>query len=155
MKLDNTYETESQEFKSTLSELDKGILSLTAMLNKSGKGKVYFGVSDSGEVIGLDGTVGQETLRKLSARVYETVRPQIVPKIYFEYYEDKANGEIKVAEEVADSAASIIEIVDSIYDAKNFLPENARSNNVELKVGIRRAKGSTNIFSFPPILRRN
>ena len=90
MKLDNTYETESQEFKSTLSELDKGILSLTAMLNKSGKGKVYFGVSDSGEVIGLDGTVGQETLRKLSARVYETVRPQIVPKIYFEYYEDKA-----------------------------------------------------------------
>ena len=50
------------------------------------------------------------------------------------YYEDKANGEIKVAEEVADSAASIIEIVDSIYDAKNFLPENARSNNVELQV---------------------
>ena len=90
MRLDNTYETETQEFKSTLSELDKGIVSLTAMLNKSGKGKVYFGVSDSGEVIGLDGTVGQETLRKLSARVYETVRPQIVPKIYFEYYEDKA-----------------------------------------------------------------
>ncbi len=50
------------------------------------------------------------------------------------YYEDKANGEIKVAEEVADSAASIIEIVDSIYDAKNFMPENARSNNVELQV---------------------
>lgn len=50
------------------------------------------------------------------------------------YYEDKANGEIKVAEEVADSAASVIEIVDSIYDARSIQPENARSNNVELQV---------------------
>ena len=30
------------------------------------------------------------------------------------YYEDKANGEIKVAEEVSDSVASIIQIVDSV-----------------------------------------
>ena len=50
------------------------------------------------------------------------------------YYEDKANGEIKVAEEVADAAASIIQIVDSVYDAKSMQPENARSNNVELQV---------------------
>lgn len=50
------------------------------------------------------------------------------------YYEDKANGKIKVAEEVADSAASVIEIVDSIYDARSMQPENARSNNVELHV---------------------
>ena len=50
------------------------------------------------------------------------------------YYEDKANGEIKIAEEVMDSAASVIEIVDSVYDAKSMQPENARSNNVELQV---------------------
>ena len=50
------------------------------------------------------------------------------------YYADKANGEIKVAEEVADSAASVIEIIDSIYDGKSMMPENARSNNVELHV---------------------
>lgn len=50
------------------------------------------------------------------------------------YYTDKANGEIKVAEEVADSAASVIEIVDSIYDVRSMQPENARSNNVELQV---------------------
>ena len=50
------------------------------------------------------------------------------------YYEDKANGEIKVAEEVADSATSVIGIVDSIYDARSMQPENARSNNVELQV---------------------
>ncbi len=50
------------------------------------------------------------------------------------YYEDKANGEIKVADEVAGAVASIIQIIDSVYDAKSMLPENARSNNVELQV---------------------
>ena len=47
------------------------------------------------------------------------------------YYEDKANGEIKVAEEVADSAASVLAIIDSIYDERSMQPGNARSNNVE------------------------
>ena len=50
------------------------------------------------------------------------------------YYEDKANGELKVADEVVDSAASVIEIIDSIYDSRTMQPENARSNNVELRV---------------------
>ena len=50
------------------------------------------------------------------------------------YYADKADNEIKIAEEVADSAASIIEIIDAIYDGKSMMPENARSNNVELHV---------------------
>lgn len=50
------------------------------------------------------------------------------------YYEDKANGNIEVAEEVADSAESVINILDSIYDPKAMQPENARSNNVELQV---------------------
>lgn len=50
------------------------------------------------------------------------------------YYADKANGEIKLADEVVDSAVSIIEIIDSIYDSKAMMPENARSNNIELEV---------------------
>ena len=50
------------------------------------------------------------------------------------YYEDKANGELKVAEEVADSAASVIEIIDSIYDSRSVGIEDARKNNVELEV---------------------
>ena len=50
------------------------------------------------------------------------------------YYEDKANGNVRVPEEVADCAASIIEIVDSVYTAAAMMPENARSNNVELQV---------------------
>lgn len=50
------------------------------------------------------------------------------------YYEDKANGEIKVTDEVFDSAASVIEIIDSIYDSRNIGVENARKNNVELEL---------------------
>lgn len=50
------------------------------------------------------------------------------------YYADKANHEIKVAEEVADSAAAVVEIIDTIYVGKSMMPENARSNNVELHV---------------------
>ena len=50
------------------------------------------------------------------------------------YFTDKENNELQVAEEVSDSAASVIEIIDSIYDSRSMQPENARSNNVELTV---------------------
>lgn len=43
-------ENENQEFKQSLSQLDKGIKSLTAMLNRNQKGIVYFGVDDNGNV---------------------------------------------------------------------------------------------------------
>ena len=87
MQLDNPYETETQEFKASLSELDKGILALTAMLNKGGKGKVYFGVADNGEILGVRGTFGKETIKKVSTRIAETVRPAIVPKIHIEVHD--------------------------------------------------------------------
>ncbi len=50
------------------------------------------------------------------------------------YYEDKANNEIKIADEVNDSSTSVIEIIDSIYDSRAMQPENARSNNIELEI---------------------
>ncbi len=48
------------------------------------------------------------------------------------YYEDKAGGMIRIAEEAKDFASAVIEIMDTIYDSKALRPENARSNNVEL-----------------------
>lgn len=50
------------------------------------------------------------------------------------YYEDKANGEVKIAEEANDFENEVIGIIDSIYDSKVMQPENARSNNIELQV---------------------
>jgi type III restriction enzyme len=50
------------------------------------------------------------------------------------YYEDKKNGSIEIAEEAADCKDSVIAILDSIYDSRAMQPENARKNNVELKL---------------------
>ena len=50
------------------------------------------------------------------------------------YYADKANGKIKIAEEVADCEDSVISILDSVYDSRVMLPENARDKNIELQV---------------------
>ena len=86
MKINGQYESELQEFKAGLSEMDKGIVSLTAMLNKNGKGKIYFGVADDGEVLGLKGTLGRETIKKIGTRIAESVKPALVPRIYFEEY---------------------------------------------------------------------
>ena len=50
------------------------------------------------------------------------------------FYTDRANGNVHVVEEVADYRDSIIQILDSVYNAAAMQPENARSNNVELTV---------------------
>lgn len=51
-----------------------------------------------------------------------------------QYYAGKANGEIKIAEEVADFVSDVIAIIDSVYDSRTMQPEDARKNNVELRV---------------------
>ncbi|HBY04502.1 MAG TPA: restriction endonuclease subunit R [Desulfotomaculum sp.] len=50
------------------------------------------------------------------------------------YYEDKKNGNVEIAEEAADCKESVIAILDSIYDSRALQPENARKNNIELKL---------------------
>ncbi|WP_455025239.1 type III restriction-modification system endonuclease [Oribacterium sinus] len=50
------------------------------------------------------------------------------------YYEDKANGNLKLSEGLAEYTTSIVDILSSIYDPKLMLAENARSNNVELRL---------------------
>lgn len=50
------------------------------------------------------------------------------------YYEDKKNGNVKIAEEAAGGRESVIAILDSIYDSRALQPENARKNNVELQL---------------------
>ena len=55
MKVNLGDENETQEFKESLSQLDKGLKSLSAMLNRGYKGTVYFGVKDNGDIKGLMG----------------------------------------------------------------------------------------------------
>ena len=72
-----------------------------------------------------------------SAIVFDLITNQYIDRkgaLTDKYYIDKANGQLQVAEEVADCANSVINIIDSVYDSRAMTPENARSNNVELKV---------------------
>ncbi|MGI5838093.1 MAG: type III restriction-modification system endonuclease [bacterium] len=50
------------------------------------------------------------------------------------YYEDKKNGTIEVAEEAADCRDAVVAILDSVYDSRAIQLENARKNNVELRL---------------------
>lgn len=50
------------------------------------------------------------------------------------YYEDKKAGNLSLPEEVKDCCESIVKIIDTIYDIKGMMPEDARKNNVDIKV---------------------
>lgn len=86
------------------------------------------------DVRGNETTIDSDTA---SAIIYDMIGNHYIDKkgtLTDKYYEDKANGELKLAEEVAGFEQSVIEIIDSIYDPKAMQPENARSNNVELHI---------------------
>lgn len=72
-------ENEKCEFKESLGHLKEGLRSLTAMLNRSGQGTVYFGVRDDGTVLGL--TVEKKTLVNIRIRINDLIEPQILPVI--------------------------------------------------------------------------
>ena len=72
-------ENETQEFKESLSQLDKGLKSLIAMLNRSGTGTVYFGVKDNGDVKGL--VIGKNTLMDIRQKIADLIEPKIVCEI--------------------------------------------------------------------------
>ena len=92
------------------------------------KGKVIVDARGNEQVV--DGETAQAIYFDLIVNGYIDKKGVLTDK----YYADKANGEIKIAEEVADSRDSIIDIIDSVYDSRAMLPENARDKNVELKV---------------------
>ena len=92
-------ETEWVEFKKTTGELREGIISLASMLNKNGKGILYFGVRNDGEVVGQQ--IGDRTMREISQGIANAIKPQIIPTIITELCDEKniikvtVNGEEK------------------------------------------------------------
>ena len=66
-------ENETIEFKKTTSELKDGIISIASILNKHGKGTLYFGVKDNGEVVGQQ--IGKETLKDISTKIRANIKP--------------------------------------------------------------------------------
>ena len=72
-------ETEVLEFKKSTGELKEAIYSIGAMLNKHRRGELYFGVKPDGTPIGQQ--VSEETLRQVSHRIAEGIKPRIYPEV--------------------------------------------------------------------------
>lgn len=72
-------ESETVEFKTSLAELKQGLISLAAMLNKHGQGDLWFGVSPSGQSVGL--MVNDKTLRDVSQALAAHIEPRLYPEI--------------------------------------------------------------------------
>jgi len=68
-------ESGTVEFKKDIRQLDKGLISLTAMMNRYNRGTVYFGVEDNGHVIGM--AIGKSLFEKIRI----TARNNILPRL--------------------------------------------------------------------------
>ena len=92
------------------------------------KGKVLVDAGGNEQIV--DGELAQAIHYDLIVNGYIDRKGALTDK----YYTDKANGAVKVAEEVADSRDAVLGILDSVYDSRTMQPENARDKNVELQV---------------------
>ena len=78
-------ESETVEFKKSVSEIDSALKTICAFLNNKG-GSVYFGIKNNGTVIGLD--ISDANLREISQKIIQKIKPEIIPHILIQ----KING---------------------------------------------------------------
>lgn len=71
-------ESQTLEFKSSLSDLDRLIQEVCGFANTEG-GRILVGVSDSGKVLGAD--IGKRTIEHLTSKINTSLDPKIYPKI--------------------------------------------------------------------------
>lgn len=79
-------ENEKIEFKKTTSEIKQGLISLCAMLNKSGDGVLYFGIKNDGTAFSLQ--IGKDTTRDISIEIRNHIKPIVTPIIQVVKYND-------------------------------------------------------------------
>jgi len=80
-------ETETIEFKKSLAELNEGLVSMVAMLNKHGHGELWFGIKNDGTPVGMD--VSDTTLRKVSQAIAAHIEPKLYPEVTSETLQGK------------------------------------------------------------------
>lgn len=72
------HESETLEFKKSLSLIEPALKSLCGFLNNHG-GEISFGRTNDGSIIGIDST--DHSLRKLSQQITSRIKPEINPSI--------------------------------------------------------------------------
>ncbi|MFK3576680.1 putative DNA binding domain-containing protein [Bifidobacterium thermacidophilum] len=114
-------ESETVEFKKTTSQLKEGIISLCAMLNKHGRGIVYFGVKDDGSIVGQD--VGKKTTADISHEIRTNLKP--LPEINIEIHNVNDKAVIAVQAEGMDTPYSAYgRYYTRVDDADTYMDSN-------------------------------
>ena len=72
-------ENETTEFKESTSEKREACEAIAAILNKHGRGDVYFGVFDNGDIKGQ--VITDSTIKDVSEMISTNIEPKIVPTI--------------------------------------------------------------------------
>lgn len=72
-------ETEQIAFQASTGALREGVVSIASILNRHGSGDLYFGVANSGDVVGLD--ISGNTMREISQAIRSDITPPIYPVI--------------------------------------------------------------------------
>ncbi|MBI4245174.1 MAG: putative DNA binding domain-containing protein, partial [Planctomycetes bacterium] len=72
-------ESELVELKKSTAELKEAVISVVAMLNKHGRGVIYFGIDDHGRVLGM--TIGRMTIKDVTQAVVDNTEPKVYPKV--------------------------------------------------------------------------
>ena len=67
------------EHKASTSELREGVASIASILNKHGRGVLYFGVKNNGDVVGQQ--VADSTLREISQAIAHSIEPAVYPTV--------------------------------------------------------------------------
>ena len=73
------HEDERKEFKKTTNELKEAIISISSILNKHKQGELFFGIKNDGTPYKFE--ITDSTLRDISRKIYEGIKPQIFPNI--------------------------------------------------------------------------
>ena len=97
------------------------------MLNRHGKAKVYFGVSDNGDVCGL--SIGKDTLMDIRNKI----RDKIEPRIYADIVQlSDENGKAYI--QVSVNGADIPYSYDGRYYVRNVSSDEQASNEILRKM---------------------
>ncbi len=88
-------ESESVEFKPSLSQASEIIETLSALANKKG-GKILVGISNSSNVLGID--IGKDTIEQLTSKIKDNIEPKLYPEISVLEHEGKKVISINIQE---------------------------------------------------------
>lgn len=84
----------------------------------------------AGNDVIIDDDMATAILYELITQKYIDKKGQLTDK----YYQDKNENRVQIAQEASEIASAVLEILDGIYNSNGMEIENARSNNVELRL---------------------